>query len=190
MIKLSLANGICIALELNETKLKTCQPVNCEQARRGPPAPPGRPAARLSRSSLTMSVRIIVCAPLAKRGSERLGPRVYSMNASSRFRSSTSIDSGSSGFDALRAAASSKPTSTSSSVGADVPPADHAAAAGPVRRGCRGTRARPASPIRGSVGRAIDAQHAVDHDADAVGHALDVAQDVRAEQDRAALAAG
>ena len=34
------------------------------------------------------------------------------------------------------------------------------------------------------VGRAIDPQHAVDQDADAVGHPLHVAQDVRAEEDR------
>ena len=38
------------------------------------------------------------------------------------------------------------------------------------------------------LGRAIDAQHAVDHDADPVRHPLHVAQDVRAEQDGAAAA--
>jgi len=37
------------------------------------------------------------------------------------------------------------------------------------------------------VGRTIDAEHAVDEHADAVGHPLDVAQNVRAEQNRAAL---
>ena len=38
------------------------------------------------------------------------------------------------------------------------------------------------------LGRAIDPQHAIDDDADAVGHPLDVAENVRAEQNRAAAA--
>ena len=38
------------------------------------------------------------------------------------------------------------------------------------------------------IGGAIDPQHAVDQDADPVGHALHVAEDVRAEEDRPAAA--
>ena len=38
------------------------------------------------------------------------------------------------------------------------------------------------------IGRTIDSQHSVHKHADAVGHALDVAQHVRAEQNRPAAA--
>ena len=122
-----------------------------------------------------------------KIGSARRGPRVYSMKASSRFISITSIARGPSD-SARRRCSSPYPTTINSRLRPTC-----RLLTKPLQAGNSGGCAiefqdHLADRFLEVIGRAIDPQHAVDENPDAVGHAFHVAQDVRAEEDRASAA--
>ena len=77
---------------------------------------------------------------------------------------------------------------TNSSLRPTLPAVDQARTGGKGRRLAVEFQHHLAERFLEMIGRAIDPQHAVDQDADPVGHAFDVAEDVRTEQDRAAAA--
>src|SRR4051812_10733478 len=66
---------------------------------------------------------------------------------------------------------------------ADLPRLDEPRAAGERRRPARELEHHPADALLEVIRGAVDAQHAVDQDADPVGDPLDVGEDVRAEED-------
>ena len=109
------------------------------------------------------------------------------MKASSRFISITSIARGpnDSASAAMFLAISHDDQLP---LAADLPAADQSRAGGKFRRLAIEFQHDLADRFLEVIGRAIDPQHAVDQDPDAVGHPLHVAQDVRAEEDRASAA--
>ena len=71
---------------------------------------------------------------------------------------------------------------------ADFPGLHEPRTAGKCRRPARELEHQLAHAFLEVLGRTVDAQHAVDQDADPIGDALDVGQDMRAEEDRPPLA--
>ena len=123
--------------------------------------------------------------PLAKIGRLRRGPRVYSIKASSRLKSITSIPRGCSESNNRRCSLV-ETDHHQLQLAADLPAVDQPGTGRKLGRLAVELQNHLADRVLEMIGGTIDPQHAVHQNPDPVGHPLHVAEDVRAEQDRPA----